>query len=226
MHVDMRTIQQRLQNLGYALVPHIHHKDLESIARSLGPIEVDPRNPEKIREIRPEPRLSANPNTLSSRHGTGRFPFHTDCAHWKQPARYLLLYCVNPGSGHRPTIFLDTREWDWSVPQVGALCNEVWKRALKEPRLCTVAERTNHSLSIRFDEACMEPVTTGAKSLLTAIREKIEKSKTSSISWQPGDLLLLDNYRMLHSRGESNRPDPNRLLMRILVGVAHESVGF
>jgi len=218
MHIDMPAIRQRIQNHGHALVSHVQYKDLESIAQCLGPIEVDPRNPEKIREIRPESHLLANPNTLSSRHGTGRFPFHTDCAHWKQPARYLLLYCVNPGSGHRPTTFLDTRGWTWSENQVGALCNEVWKRALKEPRLCTVAENINHGLSIRFDEACMEPVTTGAKSLLTSIREKIENSKSCSVSWAPGDLLLLDNHRMLHSRGESSGPDPDRLLLRILVG--------
>lgn len=72
----------------------------------------------------------------------------------------------------------------------------------------------------------MEPVTTGAKSLLTSIREKIEKSKSCSVSWTPGDLLLLDNHRMLHSRGESSGPDTDRLLLRILVGVSHESVGF
>jgi alpha-ketoglutarate-dependent taurine dioxygenase len=64
----------------------------------------------------------------------------------------------------------------------------------------------------------MEPTTNCAKTLLTAIREQIERSPTISISWLPGDLLLLDNHRMLHSRGESNRPDPDRLLKRILVG--------
>jgi alpha-ketoglutarate-dependent taurine dioxygenase len=221
----MRAIHQELQNYGFSLFPHVCQEDLEDIARRFGPIEVDRRNSKKIREIQPQSKLSANPNTLSSRHGTGSFPFHTDCAHWSQPPRYLLLYCVNPGFGNRPTLVLDTKEWNWSDHQKRALCNEVWKRALKEPRLCTVAEKADFGLSIRFDEACMEPVTTGAKKLLTNIRKQIRRSSTISILWSPGDLLVLDNHRVLHSRGESNRPDPDRLLKRILVGASHESMG-
>ncbi len=218
MHGDMRSIREGLLNDGYTLLPHVRHEDLEYIAQTLGPIEVDKRNPEKIREIRPEPISSASPNTLSSRHGMGSFPFHTDCAHWTRPARYLLLYCINPGSGNRPTLALDTRKWNWSESQERALCNEVWKRALKQPRLCTVAEKTDVGLSIRFDEACMKPVTTGAKILLTTIRDQVERSPKIPIPWLSGDLLLLDNHRMLHSRGESSTPDPDRLLKRILVG--------
>jgi len=220
MYIDVPAMQENIRSSGYASVPNLQCKDLESIAQRIGPIAVDPRNSEKIREIRPEPHLTAKPNTLSSRHGTGRFPFHTYCAHWNQPARYLLLYCVNPGSGRRPTTFLDTQMWNWSETQVGVLCNEVWKRAHKEPRLCTIAERTDYGLSIRYDEACMEPLTIGAKSLLASIREKIVNSTTSSISWTPGELLILDNHRMLHSRGESNGPDRDRLLLRVLVGGA------
>jgi alpha-ketoglutarate-dependent taurine dioxygenase len=66
----------------------------------------------------------------------------------------------------------------------------------------------------------MEPVTTGAKTLLTTIRDQVERSPKISIPWLSGDLLLLDNHRMLHSRGESSRPDPDRLLKRILVGAS------
>src|SRR5438876_672320 len=81
--------------------------DVQRIASSLGPVTWDPRHPEPVRFIHPQERLDATPNSLSSRHGTGMFPFHTDAAHWRHPPDYLLLYCCNPGGANRVSLLLE-----------------------------------------------------------------------------------------------------------------------
>ena len=214
-----------LRRDGYALRRNVLEQQLPSIANLLGTIRTDLRNPAFIREIRPEPLSSANPNTLSSRHGMGAFPFHTDCAHWEAPAKYLVLYCAAPGSGGRPTLIIDSYRWRWSQSQKRALCNEVWSRALKRPSLCTIAEETAQGLSLRFDDACMRPMTRAAAAVGDAVRKQIVRSTSLSILWKAGDCLVLDNHRILHARGNSPRADRDRSLKRILIGGGNESVG-
>src|SRR5258708_33000235 len=111
-----------------------------------GPIRVDRRSPEPVRDIRPQPVHSAKQNTLSSRYGTDAFPFHTDTAHWDQPARYLVLYCVNPGEGNRATLLQDSRVWQHDDAQKDRACRALWKNGHVRPRLCMLAERTKHGL--------------------------------------------------------------------------------
>ena len=52
------------------------------------------------------PRASSTPNTYSGIYGFGRFPLHTDLAHWRTPPRYLLLRCV-VGYADVPTLLID-----------------------------------------------------------------------------------------------------------------------
>jgi hypothetical protein len=53
---------------------------------------------------------AAKPRSLSKIHSVGEFPLHIDTAHWLTPCRYIMLACVSPGSGSRPTLVLDTRQ--------------------------------------------------------------------------------------------------------------------
>jgi L-asparagine oxygenase len=101
MSLDARVLKRD----GYSFVRGVRETDAIHIVQQLGPLRVDPRSPEPVRDIRPQPVQLAKENTLSSRYGTEAFPFHTDTAHWDRPARYLALYCVDPGEGKRPTLY-------------------------------------------------------------------------------------------------------------------------
>jgi L-asparagine oxygenase len=85
-----------LERDGYSFEHGVCQADLMDTVQQLGGIRVDRRSPDPVRDIRTQPIHSAKENTLSSRYGTDAFPFHTDTAHWDQPARYLALYCVDP----------------------------------------------------------------------------------------------------------------------------------
>jgi L-asparagine oxygenase len=190
------------------------------IVQQLGPIRVDPRSPYPVRDIRPQPVQSAKINTLSSRYGTDAFPFHTDTAHWEQPARYLALYCVDPGEGKRPTLLQDSRAWEFDDLEEDLACGALWKTGHVRPRLCMIAERTEGCLAVRYDKDCMRPMTAKARHLEAIIEVRISQSAQTQIDWKPECLLIIDNRRMLHARASSTQIDKNRVLKRILIGGA------
>jgi L-asparagine oxygenase len=207
-----------LKRDGYAVVRGIPETHLIRLAQELGPLRADPRSPELVRDIRPQPADLAKKNTLSSRYGTNAFPFHTDTAHWDRPARYLLLYCVDPGEGKRTTQVQDTRLWCLDQGIIDLMCRALWRTGHINPRLCTLAESEQDKLHIRYDMDCMRPMTAEAREVKALVEISINASPAMQIDWQPEALLILDNRRVLHARGKSSGADTNRVHKRILIG--------
>ena len=218
MHSEPALCRSLVHQTGYATVRNVEPNELTTIAETFGNITSDPRNPFQIRDIRPTPIDTAPPNTLSNLHGISAFPFHTDCAHWEIPANFLFLYCVSPGYGARPTHLIDSQVWPWSESELHSLKNDVWTRGLKNPKLCTVVDSSLGKDFFRFDRACMKPKSRHAQTSLTAIREKIDASEVTTILWSAKLLLIVDNHRLLHSRGISLVTDLDRLHQRLLIG--------
>lgn len=207
-----------LDSEGFCTAHGVRDTDLLRLVEPLGRVRVDPRNPELVRDIQPQQAGAAKPNTLSSRYGTGGFPFHTDTAHWERPARYLLLYCVSPGEGMRPTRLQDSRAWQLTDQEMSLACRALWAVGHRRVRLAHLAVPAGDRLSVRYDMDCMRPMTTEAGELKALLQHRIETTVETRNAWEPGTLLVIDNHRMVHARGEASRPDANRLLKRILIG--------
>ena len=63
----------------------------------------------------------------------------------------------------------------------------------------------------------MIPVNRAAKNI-SCILNDIEKIiKPDLLFWNKGDLVIIDNYKALHSRGHSKTNDKNRVLIRGLI---------
>jgi hypothetical protein len=216
MSIDITVLERE----GYVLARDVCQTDLIDIVQELGPIRVDPRSPDRVRDIRPQPIHSAKENTLSSRYGIGAFPFHTDTAHWEELARYLALYCMDPGEGRRPTLLQDSRAWQFDDDEKELACRALWKTGHVRPRLCTFAKCTDRQLAVRYDKDCMRPMTAEARKLEALINFRMDCTVQQQIDWEPECLLIIDNKRMVHARGKSNRADTNRVLKRILIGGA------
>jgi L-asparagine oxygenase len=215
--VSVSTVRSHLNTSGFHYQPNVHPAALLHLATELGTPTPDHRDTESIRFIRPQVADSARPNTLSSRYGMGSFPFHTDAAYWPVPPRFLFLHCANPGSGYRPTLLVDSLAFNLTGSDQDHLSNDVWRIKTKKPFLCTVATHTPHGLRLRYDEACMMPATRRAVRVQEILQRCIHQAHPTSINWQPSDLLILDNARMLHARGSARHPDPDRCLARILI---------
>lgn len=189
-------------------------EELLDFVSTFGSPTPEPRDGTVVKEIAPMPSALATSNTLSSRHGFGAFPFHTDSAYWKKPARWLVLWCIAPGVARRTTILSDTRSWQLSDEEELALRNEVWVvRHVRDPFLCSHMARDG---SIRADYACMYPATEGLDESRRIVENRLAQMPTRRISWEPHHVLVIDNWRVLHARGEAARPDPDRRLKRVL----------
>ena len=186
-------------------------------ASELGSPTPEMRDGQVVRLIRPQPERASPPNTLSSRYGLASFPFHTDAAYWPNPPRFVILRCVDPGEGNRCTLLTDTYTWltkgDWDV-----LTRAVCMIAGRRPFLATIAaHNSKENFIIRYDSDCMKPTSECAHQALTLVSEGSARAPTTEVHWRGGDLLIVDNHRLLHARGESPAPDPSRSHQKMLV---------
>jgi L-asparagine oxygenase len=209
--------RSRLDRDGYYVLHGVDAEDLLVFARDLGRPERDPRDKVLVKDIRPQPKDVANVNTLSSRYGMGAFPVHTEAAYLPSPPRFLLLYCVSPGSGGRTTVLLDGANLFGRMPKTHRPGTWVVK-AGRRPFLCDALWRKSSTeFGIRYDRECLFPRGPTARSEEQWIRELISESTPTTIQWAEKQLLIVNNIRMLHGRGGSNNDDRDRWLKRVLV---------
>lgn len=194
----------------------IEYCQLTDILSKYGNLVPFGSNGEKLIDI--IPGTSRTGNTLTTRYGFGNFPFHTDTAYWHVPAKYLVLYCKNPGSGDRKTNFIDV---NILVKNDKILClskNAVFlvKRNFKS-FYSGALFKINNELCFRYDIDCMKPQNDQATKLTEIISNFNNSEITHEHKWSTGDLLVINNYTNLHSRGMANKIDNDRILTRALI---------
>jgi len=205
-------------SMGTKLRRGVAISELEPIANSLGPITWDPRHPEPVRLIRPQEQSKATPNSLSSRYGTGSFPFHTDAAHWRHPPEYVLLYCCAPGAASRATLLLDTATLALTSAERNLLHTGVWATARRQAFLTAVVEGPPECETWRFDRDCMRPWSPSAEAAGEVLDKVLDERSAWAHHWLAGDLLIIPNRHVLHSRAQACCADGDRVLARVLVG--------
>lgn len=148
------------------------------------------------------PKAADTPNSYSGIYGLGRFPFHTDLAHWCEPPRYLMLRCMK-GYAKVPTLLVDGRIL------VREASRDLLVRALVKPRrphngavpLLRLYEATETGDRLRWDEAFLQPAGKVGRLAMQCVRECLARIKPQSISLTLlGDTILIDNWMMLHAR--------------------------
>jgi alpha-ketoglutarate-dependent taurine dioxygenase len=203
---------------GHCVIHGVGVGDLLAFAAALGRPMLDPRDRVLVKDIRPQPKETANSNTLSSRYGMGAFPVHTEAAYLGRPPRFLMLYCVEPGSGGRTTVLIDTAALSSRLPALGRPGTWVVK-ADRRPFLCHVLwRRALDKVGVRYDRECLFPCGKAAQTEEETILDFISSSTPARITWASGQLLVIDNHRVLHGRGGSINDDRDRWLKRIMVG--------
>ncbi|SRR5260370_849737 len=157
-------VTQVLEREGDCVIHDVASDRLLDLAWALGQPEPDPREGVLVKDIRPQPKELANTNTLSSRYGMGAFPFHTEAAYLPTPPRFLLLYCVDPGDGGRPTVLLDGRKLLSRMPshhRQGTWLVRAGRRPFLTHALCV---NPPGEIRIRYDKECVFPRGPAARS--------------------------------------------------------------
>lgn len=167
--------------------------------------------------VQPHATEDAHPRSLSARYGLGALPFHTELSHRAKPCRYLLLGCIDPGSTAAATMLLDWQTLGFSPKEVELLEGT--------PVLVRNGRRSFYSTILapgaaflRYDPGCLEAVDERSRKALAIVEDRIADAPSEAHHWRQGDILIIDNWRVLHGRSSSDRASGRRLA-RILIDV-------
>lgn len=157
----------------------------------------------------------AHPRSLSARYGLDALPLHVELSHRPRPCRYLLLGCVDPGASSTDTSLLDWPTLSFSSEE---------QRLLESaPVLVRTGRRSFYStiLSIkrafiRYDPGCLEAVDDRGRAALRLVEDRLAAGASHRYRWRRGDVLIIDNWRVLHGRGPS-AVRSGRRIARILI---------
>ncbi|MBT1705273.1 TauD/TfdA family dioxygenase [Chryseosolibacter indicus] len=154
--------------------------------------------------------------SLTSKYGMGEFPFHTDVAYWPMPAKYLAFYCLNPGQGGRVTRIINLEsKLDEFAKVIGQKSDLFVIKKRAKPFYTKLINGSKHDRWIRWDQEIMSPVI--EPKISSRINEYISQQEAFNIHWKPDMLVIIDNRRMLHARGNSDVIDSDRILKRIFI---------
>jgi hypothetical protein len=187
-------------------------------AQSLGDVDIV-EGLEPIQELIPRALDEAPPNTYSGNFGRADFPLHTDLAHWARPPRYIVLRCVR-GAPNVATRILD------GLALIAGVGTERLRMALVQPRrpmrngrqLLRLLERSgDFSCNImRWDSIYLCPASRLAAEVFFAITSILASVRPVEFTLlEPGDTLIIDNWRCLHGRSAATGSNLSRHIDRV-----------
>ena len=161
------------------------------------------------------------PNSYSGLYGFGPFPMHTDLAHHRLPPRYFMLRCCIPAKGVGTTL-ID------STDILATVGTSLLSRALVQPRRPRAGVRPllrlfdpAHGL-FRWDIEFLRPASDAGKQAVSAVADALEGQERTQLELAcRGDLLVIDNWRMVHGRTAVTSVGRCRRIDRVYLGKLH-----
>ena len=178
-----------------------------------------------VQTLKPRSESEAPRNQYSTEFGLGAFPLHTDLAHWARPPRYVILRCKRGNPAVLTTLLP-------ASALVSVLGIGVLRRALVRPRRVRVGEVQcllpllfgEDTLSgLRWDPLFIVPMNHAGQQVAEVMStEAWDRSQLVEIVLsEPGDTLILDNWRFLHGRSSVHRAGLDRHLERVYLSSVH-----
>lgn len=209
-------VNQEVEANGYALVRgHCAMEVGPAAFQEFGPIASLP-GLRLVQELTPKSQSESTPNTYSGQYGYDRFPLHTDLAHWQAPPRYLALRC-RVGFDQVTTDLVDGRCIEQAIGKGILFRALVRSRRSVRGQICRMrllSKVASHSM-LRWDDAYLRPLCTAGQEGMAAIRVTIPAMPLIRLALcDPGDTLVIDNWRMLHGRSHLGAGHAGRVLER------------
>jgi alpha-ketoglutarate-dependent taurine dioxygenase len=203
---------------GAVLVPMAGRTDREIgaavrlIAARIGRPWPHAQNEGNVERLAPRSRKDARPNSLSAMFGRGEFPAHTDQAHRLLPPRFLILAAAEMEYGAARTTLV--RVPTFTSSQAEAVRDGVFLVSNGSQSFYSSILRRDRRF-VRFDAACMTPTNTQAVAAARVFMEGIEAGDVHEVEWRLGDILVVDNWKMLHGRARAEHEGARRVLLRL-----------
>ncbi len=197
----------------------IEHDDSDGFTRELLMIAARLGTPKGTRGttlvdmLRPTSNVEAPLPSLSRTSGTGEQPWHMDGAHWLTPPRFLVLGMMNCKPSCAPTELLDARHLVPSHLHEATHTEPLLVRSGSKSFYATVA--TKGQPFLRFDPGCMQAITDDGQKLVNEL-VALNPPATYQHQWEPGSVLVINNWKMLHRRADASH-SLDRVLCRVSV---------
>lgn len=149
-------------------------------------------------------------SSLSRFSGAGTQPWHVDGSHLPIPPRYLILGCHSISEGGAPATQL-LRVKDAGLPLLASRRETFTVKNGRSSFYSTIA--STDRTWIRFDPACMTAQTEHGRTLL-GILDSSQIQPYLTLEWTAGAILVIDNWAVLHRRGNDSGIG-HRTLLRI-----------
>ena len=143
----------------------------------------------------------ARRRSLSAEVGRGRFPWHTEGSHWPTPPRYFMLRFTSGDPA--PTLLAPFSSLAFSTDDIQLLRRSMFRVASPRGKfLTTILESRGRSIGdiVRFDRRVLHPATPEAWRAAHRVDQVLDSHDPITIDWQSGLILIVDNWRVLHSR--------------------------
>lgn len=185
-------------------------EDVMTEARRMRLESVENRRGEPhVTRLRPTTRSEAKPHSLSAQVGLGVQPLHTDGAHQEEPADFLVLMSEQPSATPTMLRHIDGRDMPSNELRGGMFLVGVGSSAFFAPALVGFGPTRR----LRFDPGCMAACDLRAHK---AAKYLCDTTTANRFDWAtPGQVLVIDNKRTLHGRGEVQNGELDRELVRI-----------
>ena len=189
------------------------HLPTLEVARRIGSVlDIDKLLPSSriptVQSLSPRAISEATRNQYSGNYGLDFFPLHTDLAHWALPPRYFLLRCLVGTED----VFTNLLPCSYIIGIVGsAALQKAVLRTRRRRYGCSGLVRAmsphRNEQIFRWDSIFLQPLNSRAEALKRVMIDPASSDSTIKILLRdPGDILLIDNWRMLHGRS----PVPSR----------------
>lgn len=210
---------RQLQEDGWVELRTESSEQLMDLAASFGDAVPVRPNDAVLTRLVPMRHEEAGARSLSRRHGFTHFPLHTDCAHHRQPPRWVFLRMASQASSCA-TILADSRD---------VLLGTRFRRDLQHAQwivdpghrrfLSSVVSIYSDSAYFRYDPGCMRPALTQHEALATRLQAMLSRVQVLRYAWSKNKTLVIDNWRMLHGREPiaTNESPQARILERVVV---------
>lgn len=158
-----------------------------------------------VSRLRPTTEEEAKPRSLSAQVGLGAQPLHTDGAHQELPPDFLVFVSERPSSTPTWLCHVHSHDVPWHDLRGGMFLVGGGPSAFFAPAL--------EGRRLRFDPGCMAACDARARAATLFLSDTTSATR---FEWTaPGQVLVVDNGRTLHGRGQVDDGDLDRELVRV-----------
>ncbi len=157
-------------------------------------------------------KFNSSKITLSKIYGLNAFPFHNDGVQNKTPPRFIILQLKSDEIGVAKTFLLDG--FELALKNQNIFYHSIFEingNGFKE-LTPLINERINGKKMLRYNPVIMDSI---IKKKKVELEQLLSNSIKIEIEWKPKSFLIIDNWRVLHSRESIDNPTKKRIIERI-----------